>query len=92
MKGRPGKRFGAELILKSLLMLPMRKMKIMNQMLLVGIVFIASIASAAGPEKSRENAASKATTVQIKDKPMTYLQPTDHYRCEARRRTHRSYL
>ncbi len=50
-------------------------MKIMNEMLLVGIVFIASIASAAGPEKSGENAALKAAAVQIKDKPMTYCNP-----------------
>ena len=42
-------------------------------MLLVAILFITSIASSAGPEKSSENAAS--TAVQIKDKPMTYCNP-----------------
>jgi hypothetical protein len=50
-------------------------MKKINAMLLVGIVFIAGIASSAGPEKPREKAASKATTVQIKDKPMTFCNP-----------------
>jgi hypothetical protein len=50
-------------------------MKIVNQILLIGIVFVASLASAAGPEKSRANDLSKPGTIQIKDKPMTFCNP-----------------
>lgn len=55
--------------------LPVRKMKIVNQILLIGIVFVASIASAAGPQKSQDNNLSKAATIRVKDKPLTFCNP-----------------
>jgi xylan 1,4-beta-xylosidase len=50
-------------------------MKLMNEILLIGIISLASISGAAGPEKPVNNAGSKVAAVQIKDRPMTYCNP-----------------
>ncbi len=50
-------------------------MKITIRMLLAGIVFLAAIASAAGPEKPSPHAASQAAAVQVNDKPTTFCNP-----------------
>jgi xylan 1,4-beta-xylosidase len=50
-------------------------MKLMNELLLIGIISLAAISGAAGPEKPVNTAGAKAAAVQIKDKPMTYCNP-----------------
>jgi xylan 1,4-beta-xylosidase len=50
-------------------------MKLMNELLLIGIISLASISGAAGPEKPVNTAGAKVAAVQIKDKPMTYCNP-----------------
>jgi hypothetical protein len=50
-------------------------MNITNKMLLAGIVFLAGIAGAAGPEKPWVHAASQAAAVQVNDKPTTFCNP-----------------
>ena len=47
----------------------------MNELLLIGIISLASISGAAGPEKPVNTAGAKVAAVQIKDKPMTYCNP-----------------
>jgi hypothetical protein len=50
-------------------------MKLMNELLLIGIISLAGISVAAGPEKPVNTAGAKVAAVQIKDKPMTYCNP-----------------
>jgi xylan 1,4-beta-xylosidase len=50
-------------------------MKLMNELLLIGIISLASISGAAGPEKQVNTTGAKVAAVQIKDKPMTYCNP-----------------
>ena len=47
----------------------------MNEILLIGIISLASISVAAGPEKPVNTAGAKVAAVQIEDKPMTYCNP-----------------
>jgi xylan 1,4-beta-xylosidase len=50
-------------------------MKLKNELLLIGIISLASISGAAGPEKPVNTAGAKVAAVQVKDKPMTYCNP-----------------
>jgi xylan 1,4-beta-xylosidase len=50
-------------------------MKLMNELLLIGIISLASVSGAAGPEKQVNTTGAKVAAVQIKDKPMTYCNP-----------------
>jgi len=66
------------------------KMKLMNELLLIGIISLASI-SVAAALKSRSILRAKVAAVQIKDKPMTYCNPLT-FPVSCAPANHRAYL